>query len=114
MSEPRDIDTRRVVQVGGGIVLLVLFTLVTMWWLLGWLEREQTAARPAAHVLVDVEAPRQPPAPRLQEHPVADLEALRARENAQLQGYGWVDRANGRVHVPIERAMELLAKGATP
>jgi hypothetical protein len=92
----------------------MLFTLLAMHWLLGFLEREQTAARPAAHALVDTEAPREPPSPRLQEHPIEDLETLRARENARLHGYGWVDRAKGRVHIPIERAMELMAKEAAP
>ena len=112
MSEHRDIDVGRIVAIGGGVLALVVFALVAMHWLLGHFEREQTAARPAAHALVATEAPRQPPAPRLQEHPIADLEALRARENAQLGGYGWVDQATGRVHIPIERAMELVAKEA--
>ena len=112
MSEHRDIDVGRILAIGGGVVALVVFTLVAMHWLLGHFEREQTAARPVAHALVATEAPRQPPAPRLQEHPIADLDALRARENAQLGGYGWVDEKAGRVHIPIERAMELVAKEA--
>ena len=38
------------------------------------------------------------------------------REQAQrrLQGTGWVDRQKGIVHIPIERAMELVEKGARP
>jgi len=31
-----------------------------------------------------------------------------ARQRARLASYGWVDRAHGVVHVPIERAMELV------
>jgi hypothetical protein len=112
VSEHRDIDVGRVIVVSGGVALLMVFALVTMYWLLHRFERQQTAARPAAHALVAREAPREPPAPRLQERPIADLDALRARENAQLDGYGWVDQAAGRVHIPIERAMELLAKEA--
>jgi len=30
-----------------------------------------------------------------------------------LAGYAWVDRANGVVRIPIERAMELRARGAS-
>jgi len=114
VSEQRDLDFSRVLQFGGGVVLLMLFAMGAMHVLLGFLERTQTAARPAAHALIDAAAPREPPAPRLQEHPIADLEALRAREKAQLDGYGWIDQAKGRVHIPIERAMELMAKEATP
>jgi hypothetical protein len=114
VSEHRDIDARRVLLVAGGVVALMMFALVTMYWLLGHFERRQTLARPPVHALVATEAPREPPAPRLQEHPIADLQALRSRENAQLEGYGWVDQAAGRVHIPIERAMELVAKDAAP
>ena len=114
MSEPRDVDFRRVLQFAAGVLLLILFAMGVMHVLLGFLERMQRVSRPAAHALIDAEAPREPPAPRLQEHPIADLKALRDRENAQLNGYGWIDQGKGRVHIPIERAMELMAKEATP
>jgi hypothetical protein len=32
----------------------------------------------------------------------------------RLRSYGWVDRAGGVAHVPIEQAMELVAKGVRP
>lgn len=35
----------------------------------------------------------------------------RARKKEQLSSYGWVDRSAGVVHVPISRAMELVAEG---
>jgi hypothetical protein len=51
----------------------------------------------------------QPPAPRLQIDPKADLEHLRAQERERLTTYGWVDRERRIARIPIERAMELLA-----
>jgi hypothetical protein len=42
------------------------------------------------------------------------LEEWRASHNARLNGYGWVDRAKGIAHVPIERAMDAVASGALP
>ena len=39
-----------------------------------------------------------------------DLLNLRAREEGQLHSYQYIDRASGRVRIPIERAMELLAR----
>lgn len=51
-----------------------------------------------------------PSAPRLQVDPGADLRALRAREHAQLSTYGWTDQAKGIAHIPIERAIELMAE----
>ncbi len=43
--------------------------------------------------------------------PVAeDLRALRAREDTELNSYGYVDRSKGTVRLPIARAMELLSQ----
>lgn len=39
-----------------------------------------------------------------------DLKALRAREDADLNSYRYIDRAKGTVRIPIRRAMELLAR----
>jgi hypothetical protein len=54
------------------------------------------------------------PAPRLQPDPVADMNAFRAREEQILNSYGWVDEANGKVHIPIERAMDLVSTVGLP
>ena len=56
--------------------------------------------------------PEGPPEPRLQTTPAEDLAQLRAREDTILDGYGWEDRAAGMVHIPIARAMELVAREA--
>ncbi len=42
------------------------------------------------------------------------LRQLRATEDAALNTYGWVDRKNGKVHIPIERAMQLLLQRGLP
>ena len=50
-----------------------------------------------------------PPVPMLEVDPEQDLRTFRQREDTQLHGYGWVDHAAGTVHIPIERAMDLMA-----
>jgi|SRR5689334_7032348 hypothetical protein len=47
-----------------------------------------------------------PPAPDLQTNEPHDLGAFRAEEETRLNGYGWVDRAKGIVHVPIRQSMQ--------
>jgi hypothetical protein len=42
------------------------------------------------------------------------LHRWRAEHNAKLNGYGWIDREKGIVHVPIERAMDAIAGGTLP
>lgn len=56
-----------------------------------------------------------PPAPRLQIHPVASWREFRNAEDARLSTYGWMDRSAGAVHVPVDRAMEIvLQRGVGP
>jgi len=54
------------------------------------------------------------PFPRLQVSPPADLQAFRAREDAELNSYGWIDKTSGVVRVPIERAPDLLLQNPLP
>jgi hypothetical protein len=42
------------------------------------------------------------------------LATWRAERAARLNGYGWVDRSKGTVHIPIERAMDEVASGMLP
>jgi hypothetical protein len=51
-----------------------------------------------------------PPGPILEIDSERDLAAFRQREDAQLHSYGWIDRSAGTVHIPIERAMDLMAE----
>jgi hypothetical protein len=57
--------------------------------------------------LAAAEGPRVPPEPRLQRFPREDILNFRTSEEATLQTYGWVDRAAGTVHIPIQEAMRL-------
>lgn len=50
------------------------------------------------------------PAPRLQASPRDEMKAFHAQEMERLNGIGWVDRANGVVHIPIADAMRKVAQ----
>lgn len=54
------------------------------------------------------------PEPRLQVDPHNELRQMRAAEEAVLNSYGWVDKDAGKVRIPIETAMEILAKKGLP
>jgi hypothetical protein len=54
-------------------------------------------------------------APRLQLSARADLEDLRAREDSELNTYGWIDKTQGIARIPIQEAMNLIVeKGLLP
>lgn len=55
------------------------------------------------------------PTPRLQgDDGNQDTADLHAREDLLLDNYSWVDRSQGKVRIPIERAMELIAQHGLP
>ena len=107
--EERDIRPTSVVGWAVGIFALMLFSLAAMWAFLVGVNTYLARTGPPADPMMQY-APTEPPAPRLQTDPLADLEALHARERGQLDGYAWVDRQAGTVRIPIERAMQLLAE----
>jgi hypothetical protein len=96
--ERRDVPLRLVAALAGGLAVFLVVALVAI-----------RLIYPAA-VSLPSDAPRQATArPRLQIDPAADLAARRAAEAAVLNSYGWVNRARGIVHIPIERAMRDVA-----
>ena len=58
--------------------------------------------------------PPTPAYPRLQVSPPFDLQAFRAKEDARLNSYGWINSSSGVVHIPITVAMDLLLKKGLP
>ena len=68
----------------------------------------QTQRPPLFALDVDV------PAPHLQGNPAADLARLKTQSLDRLNTYGWVNREAGIAHIPIERAMDILARSGLP
>jgi hypothetical protein len=55
------------------------------------------------------------PTPRLQtDNGAQDLVDLNRREDLLLDHYSWVNQSQGKVRIPIERAMELIAQRGLP
>jgi len=52
--------------------------------------------------------------PRLPIDAPNELRQLRAAEETVLNSYGWVDKDAGIVKIPVDRAMEILAKKGLP
>jgi hypothetical protein len=96
----------------GSIFIALVF--VAMWGVTQMFETRHARLSPRANPLAETAARKEPPAPRLQPDPVKDMAALRAWEDAQLSHYGWVDKPAGIVHIPIERALDLMAERGLP
>lgn len=101
--ERSDLSLRVIAIVALGIVLL-----------LGVAPLIMIGAFPRVRGDVDRHLSITPPEPRLQTDPEADLAAYVRKEQRLLDSYGWVDRRRGIVHIPIEVAMERLARTGIP
>lgn len=108
--ESSDLPARRVVLVGLGFAALVPIALGAIAVTVAVLQPRATPDLPLTALEV---SERGPPAPRLQEDPSAELDRLE-ESRVRLHGFGWVDREAGIAHIPIDAAMDLLAKRGWP
>lgn len=112
--EERDLAVRPIALAAAGLIVVVLLVFVSMQMLLNFYAGIQSRRSAAPSPLAGAYGMKEPPAPRLQTDPAADLHALRARDEALLSSYAWVDRDAGLVRIPIERAIDLVAKRGLP
>ena len=114
VHEESDVNVRAILGFGVGLAVLAVFVHFFLWWLLGaynrQAERTQTRVYPLA-------AGQQEPAaagPRLQNNPQQDMRELRAKQEALLKEYAWVNRDSGIARIPIEEAMRILVERGLP
>jgi hypothetical protein len=110
--EIRDIHMSVVVIGVSALAILCVVALALMWWLVEALDRipgERAAEAPVLDY-----GRLLPPEPRLQADPPRDLEEFLASEDEFLTTYGWINREEGVVRIPIDRAMELVAERGLP
>ncbi len=120
--ERTDARLSYVVWFAGVFIPAAILAHVVLWWLLGGLERHQETQEDRRGMrpppIAREDRPRFPeylpklPAPPLQVADIEDMNEQRRREDAYLASYGWQNRAKGVVHIPIERALEIVADPA--
>ncbi len=116
-AEPDRVSARIVVGFGVVVIVLCAAAMVLVVVLFKGLEkgadRKDQKALAAAGTERKSGAP--PPLPRLQVYPVEHWKDFQKAERERLATYGWMDQSSGAVHIPIDRAMDLIAKrGVAP
>jgi hypothetical protein len=111
-AEPDRVSTKIVV---GFAVLLTLVgagaaaLMAAMFW-----RFDKTAQKRDERIVAEAGLQRQeaviPPLPRLQVYPVRHWKDFQQAERERLETYGWMDQSTGAVHIPIERAIDLIAE----
>ena len=73
------------------------------------LVNQATEVREQQYPLAASIDPKLPPEPRLQQFPSNEIYRFRDNEEQRLHSYGYVNKDAGVVHIPIDRAMQVLA-----
>ncbi|MGH7952127.1 MAG: hypothetical protein ACREFE_09440 [Limisphaerales bacterium] len=116
--EAREPHLRNVMIVAASVVFMLLFCLASA----GILIHFFSQSRPMHNMkpLGLISAPNLKPLerfpkPNLQiDDDHAERMKLYAAQTAELNSYGWVDRSNGIVRIPITRAMDLIVQRGLP
>jgi hypothetical protein len=121
--EPEDLNARPIIT---GLIVLGLVCIASYFiilWLYTALDRYDASHQPPQNPLATVNADTRHvtktqvesfPQPRLEEDERGQLDGVRMKEENTLNSYGWVDEGSGVVHIPIQRAMQLVVEQGLP
>ncbi|HEY2863870.1 MAG TPA: hypothetical protein VGK37_09665 [Casimicrobiaceae bacterium] len=104
--EIADISGRRIALTAAGLVAVLIVVALSAWAARALLRPDRV--RGQAQVPPAIASA--PQSPQLQSAPALDLDALRREKNTMLDEYAWIDRSQGVVRIPIERAMQLTVE----
>lgn len=109
--ELHDVRATSLLWFAAALAAMVVLACAFLIWLFG---RFEAGARRHDPVLSPLAESQTPPDPQLEIKPSRNLAQHRAAENRLLHHYRWIDKEQGVVQIPVERAMELVAKEGLP
>lgn len=134
MSTPetfdREISVKGLVWTSLGLVAIAVLAHLLMWWLLAGFEKHDEKRDPALSPIEAANPQQEPPEPRLQvtqgfaaNNPALpparsedeDMAMMREQEAVLLQHAAWLDEKRGTVRIPIDVAIQVIARrGVAP
>ena len=111
--EPSDISIRGTFITGVSSLIAIWIIVGLIYFLFAYLAHERAVNSPPP-LPIEAHGNPLPPEPRLQPAPHKDLLTMREKKNWELSHYFWVDKTKGKVAIPIERAMDILAARGIP
>ena len=91
---------------------IIVCQVVLAWWM-GKFNRDEERQRALYPKRQEIPI-QQFPNPRLQESPPVELVGILREERDRVSSYGWVDKKGGIARIPVDRAMDILAKNGLP
>jgi hypothetical protein len=123
--EPQDLKAAGIVYFLLTLGIVTILCMAGLRGLYAFLDKREKASQPAVSPLAtnvpeDTRhvAPGYPqsvfPSPKLEEDERGQLNGIKLQQDDVLYSYGWVDQQAGTMHIPIERAMDLLVQRGLP
>lgn len=111
--ETTDANAKWLGFIGAAIVVAAIILPFLLWGIYGHLERTAMQGFPVSEAMgkqsFDAQVTTQ-----LEPNPVGSYRNFLEAQSEKLNTYGWVDKQNGVVHIPIEQAMQKLIKQGLP
>jgi hypothetical protein len=116
--EAREPHLRNVLIVAASVAFMILFCLAGAGIFIAHFSKQRSMQKMQSLGIIaapDLQPLARFPKPNLQiDDDRAQMTALNAQQNEKLNSYGWIDRTNGIVRIPIARAMDLILQNGLP
>lgn len=107
LHEPDEPSIKLLAGFGIGLFVAIGVVLFFVGWSFYSYQHRVARTEPPAPRLARTELP---PQPRLQVNPQMDLRTVREQEDQHLNTYRWINRPEGRISIPIDRALDYAAR----
>jgi len=107
--ETSDVNVWAVGKFGIGLVIVTILSFALLLGLFRYFESREEANKGTT-----VEVMKAFPEPRLETNEPRDLKGIRDEEDKVLKSYSWVDQQKGIVRIPVDVAIDVLAKRGLP
>ncbi len=109
--ETRDVNIAALLKFAVSLAVILIIVSFGMKWTFNYYAKTQTLG-PAATPFENERTI--PPLPRLQVAPQKEIHDYWESQQGIVSSYGWVDRQNGVVRIPVDQAMRLLLARGLP
>jgi len=112
--EQTDVNAWAIGKFGIALVLISVAFMGLLLALFHYLIAREGPPAPKVYSSLSEAKVKKPAGVQLEEQPALDLARERAAEDRVLNSYGWVDQQKGIVRLPIDVAIDMLAKKGLP
>ncbi|MEP7009408.1 MAG: hypothetical protein ABJC13_03720 [Acidobacteriota bacterium] len=105
-----ELNVKAIVYAGVGTVVVTLVSMILVFWMFQGFKKLEDREDPKPSALPEAAERQVPPSPRLELSPPENLKELRESEATVLDAPSWIDQAQGKVRLPIDLALDVVAR----